>query len=91
MTSYCPQTRYLGMGDDEWVGLATSFVSPRRRRLQPRWPIFKSSATDLIATRIVPSPKPWTMIWYFDKDTMGLPPLRTVGKTKRQRQRRDPH
>ena len=84
MTSYCPQTRFTGMGEDEWAGRDKLRFATEAEAVASLAHLQKQR-DDLIATRIVPSPKPWTMIWYFDKDMMGLPPRKPIGKIKRHR------
>ena len=90
MTSWCPQTCYEA-SPDQWDGgdklrfateaEAEAFLAS----IRPSFPI--------IATRIIPSDKPLTMVWYFDLNMMGKPkpPKNKVRPDKQYRPRNYRH
>ena len=79
ISSYCPQTRFSGMGENEWSGRdRLRFATEAEAAAQLAQ--LKTQRADLVETRIIISPKKPTMVWFFDKNMMGQPPRKIVGR-----------
>jgi hypothetical protein len=70
MTSYCPQTRFAGMGENEWAG-RDHLRFATEAEAEASLAQLRTERADLIETRIVISPKKPTMVWFFDKNIAG--------------------
>jgi hypothetical protein len=84
--------RYLAMGLDQWAdGDGLRFAT--EAEAQAFLDHYKTERDDLVATRIVPSPKEPTMVWFFDKNMMGQPAKRglTIKRPRRPDYRRNPY